>query len=152
MPYAVQSDIQMVFPSLTSAVQANLADAIIAAQRWADGRINGRLANRFAVPFSPVPDLIKADSSLLCAAFLWRSVFSRDDPRIKTPADTWEKMAMDDLDLLLSGEMTLSDATGTERLELAREGSSDHAVITARQPETWPTAIGTSQRIQAGGT
>jgi phage gp36-like protein len=88
----------------TAVLEALIADA--------DARIDSRLGNRYATPFSePVPGLLRALSADLAAAAL----FARRRESASPVHESRAKAALDTLDALARGELSLEGA-GVARL------------------------------------
>lgn len=117
MAYCTPADVRTVIPLIDA---VTLPDAEV--NKFIDkagAYVDGMLRNTYAIPFNPVPELIKSVTVDYCAYLILRTVFFQNTPNLtevtkelkKSVDDTLKALAYGDLDLdaLMIEESTISD-------------------------------------------
>ena len=128
MPYALSTTVLQLVPGIVTTDSATM-DALNAHIRRSDDVINGKLARRYAVPFTTttVPPLVRTIAEDLTAGFLFRSLFTRDSQNTNNWTEDLMKKAFEMLDQISAYEIDLHDTAGaliTERDSGSRIDSS----------------------------
>lgn len=109
--YCTVGDVLTNYPpigSATTITSAQIAEAIGAVQ----ARVDGKLARRYAVPFSPAPPLIQAITCDLSVYRLHRRLFTQQSQNKSDWPDRW-KETEDQLCGLADGTILLTTGSGT---------------------------------------
>jgi len=110
MAYTNEDQVLLRAPAITPDARASAQ--VAAGIAVATSRINGRLAEKFVVPFvDPVPDLVQVVATNLAAAWAMRSVFSGAEHLEQIEfAKALEAEGKTLLNEIYSGELRLEDA------------------------------------------
>lgn len=114
MPYALSTTVLQLVPGITTG-QSSTTDALNAHIRRADDIINGKLARRYAVPFTTtaVPPMVRTIAEDLVSGMLFRSLYTRDSQNKNDWTEDLMKAALERLDQIAEGEIALHDTAGT---------------------------------------
>lgn len=133
LSYTTVAQITQTVPAIGSATSILSAD-IAAEAGKIQAMIDGKLATRYSVPFSPVPPIIEAIATD-CSAYalltkrMWASNRTIDEKMV-----SGLKSAFDFLDALASGSMALVNSAGT-----LVSGRTDRAQIDGSHMDFLPT-------------
>jgi phage gp36-like protein len=103
--------------SVTSITSADLASFI----DDADAIINSKLSKQYTVPVSGAPLLDSLAADIALARLLTRRIFTQEQANNSTWPDEYKK-ALDTLDAIANGEMTLVTSAGTIIAAASTEG------------------------------
>lgn len=114
MPYALSTTVLALVPGI-SATDSATADALNAHIRRADDIINGKLARRYATPFTTttIPPLVRTIAEDLTSGFLFRSLYTRDSQNTNAWTEDLMKKAFELLDQIANYEIDITDTAGS---------------------------------------
>ena len=110
--YIVQSNVRKIYPKLNDVTVVIDSDLDFHLQ-LAEGIVNGHLAQRYSVPVSPVPDLLKFISTELTAIAILDRFFTSQQPKENVWRDTRRKEAMSLLQGIAAGSLSLVNSDGS---------------------------------------
>lgn len=115
MAYADTATVLKIVPGITTINDSAASDALNEHVRRADAIINGKLARRYAVPFTStaVPPLVREIAEDISAAMLFRSLFSRDSQNKNNNLEEQKDEAFKLLDELSQYDIDLVNTAGT---------------------------------------
>ena len=127
MAYCSTTAIMIILPSLPNTTSmsghSQTVQLIEKHVNRADSIINSKCARRYSVPFDPVPSLIRSCSEEITAWFVYRSEFGQSNRRVSKHEYEYRD-AMDWLDSIFNGELSLVDTSGSLVNEMSTTSQS----------------------------
>ena len=129
MSYTTWDTLVSKYPGLASK-NANSPEVALSFLPGAQAEIDGRLCSKYAVPFSPVPDLIKD----LCTDLIYAKITIRDQKLSKPVMDYYEKRMV----MLEKGTLQIVvDGVANDLSNGASVDKSYHSVFGMDDPIKW---------------
>lgn len=110
MSYSTRKELKTLFPKLD---EFNMdAAGVTAFISRADNMINGKLAERYTVPFSGTPPIINDVSKNLSMFYILQRHYTQQIPNQSDWVTSWKNEAFETLDGLADGSISLTNSSG----------------------------------------